>query len=196
MIFRPAGLDGAWLIEPERIRDERGYFARTWCAEEFADYGIRVDFLQCSTSFNERRGTLRGIHLQTAPFAEAKLVRCTRGSLFDVMVDLRADSGSFGRWRGVELSADNGCSVYLPAGFGHGFQTLEDRTEIAYHISAPYEPSAAAGVHWDDADLAIDWPDRKEPILSDRDQALPPFSTYAKTIRSTEPAARTAAAGA
>lgn len=172
MIFRETGLEGAWLIEPDRVSDERGYFARTWCVDEFDRHGIAANFVQCSTSFNERAGTLRGIHLQTAPFEEAKLIRCTRGRLFDVMVDLRPDSATFGGWRGYELSADNGRLVYLPEGFGHGFQTLEDATELAYNITEFYQPAASAGVRWDDAELAITWPLPEMPIVSARDAGL------------------------
>lgn len=178
MIFRETGLDGAWLIEPERIRDERGYFARTWCVDEFHEHGIDVNFLQCSTSYNERHGTLRGIHLQAAPFGEAKLVRCTRGRLCDVMVDLRPDSLTFGRWKAFELSADNGRLVYLPEGFGHGFQTMEDATEIAYRISEIYQPNASLGIRWDDPDLAVSWPAPDAAILSGRDRALPSFEQF------------------
>ncbi len=173
MIFRETGLDGAWLIEPERISDERGYFARTWCIDEFDRHGISVHFLQCSTSYNAHRATLRGIHLQAPPFAEAKLVRCTRGRIWDVMVDLRRASPTFGRWKAFELSADNGRMLYLPEGFGHGFQTLEDASEIAYHITEAYQPSAAIGVRWDDPTLAISWPVTDAPILSARDRDLP-----------------------
>ncbi|MEX2453341.1 MAG: dTDP-4-dehydrorhamnose 3,5-epimerase [Rhodospirillaceae bacterium] len=194
MIFRETGLDGAWLIEPERIRDGRGYFARTWCVDEFHEHGIGANFLQCGTSYNERRGTLRGIHLQAAPCEEAKLVRCTRGRLYDVMVDLRPDSTTFGRWKAFELSADNGRLVYLPEGFGHGFQTMEDATEIAYQISEIYRPSAALGIRWDDPDLAVSWPTPDAAILSDRDRALPSFERFRATAAAAAPAPRRASA--
>jgi dTDP-4-dehydrorhamnose 3,5-epimerase len=183
MIFRETGLDGAWLIEPDRVSDERGYFARTWCLDEFDRHGIDANFVQCSASYNERAGTLRGIHLQTAPFEEAKLIRCTRGRLFDVMVDLRQGSPTFGHWRGFELSADNSRIVYLPQGFGHGFQTVEDSTEVAYHITEFYQPNASAGVRWDDPDLAISWPMPDAPIISPRDASLPGLRNFGAPAR-------------
>lgn len=179
MRFRETGLDGAWLIEPERRSDERGYFARTWCINEFDMHGIGMDFVQCSTSFNHARGTLRGIHLQLAPYQEAKLIRCTRGRAYDVMVDLRPESPSFGEWRAYELSADNGRLVYLPEGFGHAFQTVADDTELSYHISEFYQQTSSAGVRWNDPDLAIQWPDANNPVLSQRDQGLPSLREYA-----------------
>lgn len=183
MIFRDTGLEGAWLIEPERIIDDRGYFARTWCADEFEDHGIDVGFVQCSTSYNETRGTLRGIHFQIPPHEEAKLVRCTRGRAYDVMVDLRPDSPTCGGWKAFELSAGNGRLVYLPAGFGHAFQTLEDATEIAYHISEPYQPGASAGIRWDDPDIGIAWPYPDAPILSNRDEKLPFYRELYSTTK-------------
>ena len=179
MIFRETSLGGAYLIEPERISDDRGFFARTWCIDEFDAHGIAGDFVQCSTSFNEKRSTLRGIHLQDDPCSEAKLIRCTRGRAYDVMVDLRPSSDTYGQWKAFELSADNGRLVYLPAGFGHGFQTLEDRTELSYHISEFYRPDLSTGIRWDDADLAIAWPDTDTPIISARDRHLPTFRDHA-----------------
>ena len=173
MIFRETGLAGAYLIEPERICDERGFFARTWCIDEFDAHGISADFVQCSASFNERKSTLRGVHFQAEPCSEAKLVRCTRGRAYDVMVDLRPDAPTFGDWKAFELSADNGRLVYLPPGFGHAFQTLEDRTEVIYHISEFYRPDLSGGVLWSDPDLAISWPDPENPIMSARDRHLP-----------------------
>lgn len=173
MIFRETGLDGAWLIEPERVADERGFFARTWCVDEFDLHGLNTGFVQCATSFNERKGTLRGIHFQSVPYEEAKLVRCTRGRVWDVMVDLRRASPTFGKWKAYELSADNGRMAYLPEGFGHGFQTLENASELFYQISEFYQPVCSGGVRWNDPDLAIAWPDPENPILSPRDRELP-----------------------
>ena len=175
MIFGHTSLDGLFAIEAEKRIDDRGYFARTWCLDEFYAHGLELGFTQCSTSFNRRRGTLRGLHYQAAPHAEAKLVRCTTGRLFDVAVDLRPDSPTRGRWHAEELSADNCCMLYIPAGFAHGFQTLEDETELFYQISEPYHAEAARGVRWDDPDLAIAWP-LADPILSPRDRALPPLA--------------------
>lgn len=179
MIFRDTGLEGAYLIEPERIVDQRGFFARTWCIDEFDAQGITADFVQTSASFNERRSTLRGIHFQAEPAGEAKLIRCTRGRAYDVMVDLRPDSATFGQWKAFELSADNGRLVYIPDGFGHGFQTQEDRTEVIYQISEFYRPDLASGIRWNDPDLGITWPDTETPVLSGRDQTLPSFRGFA-----------------
>lgn len=159
MIFVETPISGLCLIEPERIADERGYFARTYCAQELAQRGLDPTVAQCSTSFNRRAGTLRGMHYQEAPHAEAKLVRCTRGAVHDIALDLRRDSPSYLRSHGVELSADNGCALFIPKGFAHGFQTLEDETEVLYQISAPYDPGSARGVRWDDPAFAIDWPE-------------------------------------
>tara|TARA_R110002072_G_scaffold60051_47_gene152728 strand:- start:768 stop:1343 length:576 start_codon:yes stop_codon:yes gene_type:complete len=178
MIFRETGLEGAYLIEPERIADQRGFFARTWCIDEFDAQGITTDFVQTSASFNERRSTLRGIHFQEEPASEAKLIRCTRGRAYDVMVDLRPDSATFGEWKAFELSADNGRLVYIPEGFGHGFQTQEDRTEVIYQISEFYRPDLAVGIRWNDPDLGITWPDPETPVLSGRDQTLPSFRDF------------------
>lgn len=182
MIFRDTGLDDAYLIEPERICDGRGFFARTWCIDEFDAHGITADFVQCSASFNEKKSTLRGIHFQAEPCSEAKLVRCTRGRAFDVMVDLRPESRTYGEWKAFELSADNSRLVYVPPGFGHGFQTLEDRTEVTYHISEFYRRDLSAGVLWNDPDLAIPWPDMETPIMSSRDRHLPTLRNVAPTL--------------
>ena len=179
MIFRETGLEGAYLIEPERIVDQRGFFARTWCIDEFDAQGITTDFVQTSASFNESRSTLRGLHFQAEPASEAKLIRCTRGRAYDVMVDLRRDSRTFGEWRAFELSADNGRLVYIPEGFGHGFQTQEDRTEVTYHISEFYRPDLSSGIRWNDPAIGIAWPDPENPILSGRDQTLPFFRDFA-----------------
>ena len=173
MIFRETGLTGAYLVEPERIRDERGFFARSWCAEEFARHGLSPRLSQCSVSWNRRLGTLRGLHFQRAPNAESKLVRVTRGSIFDVIVDLRPASPTRHRWFGVELDAESGLSVYVPEGFAHGFQTLEDDTEVLYQISVPYHAADADGLRWDDPALAIAWPAAEERVISARDLAFP-----------------------
>jgi len=170
--FVPTSLAGAYLIEPERRADERGFFARTWSASEFAERGLESGLAQCSVSYNRVRGTLRGLHYQAPPFAEAKLVRCTRGALFDVAVDLRPDSPSFKQWVGHELTEDNRRALYVPRGFAHGFLTLADATEVEYQISTPYVPDAARGVRWDDPFLGIDWPAPVEVISArDRDYA-------------------------
>ncbi len=176
MIFHRTGLDGAYLIEPERLSDERGFFARTWCAEEFARHGLDPAMSQCSMSFNLDRGTLRGLHYQAPPYAEAKLVRCTRGRVFDAIVDLRPASPTRNRWFAAELSADNGLTMYAPKGFAHGFQTLEDDSELFYQISAPYRPEAIRGLRWDDPTIAVPWP-LPDPTISERDRTLPLLET-------------------
>jgi len=174
MIFQETPLAGAFVIDPERITDGRGYFARTWCVAEFAAHGLSTALVQCNTSFNTQRGTLRGMHFQIDPHPEIKLVRCTRGGIFDVIVDLRPDSPTCHRWVGVELSPENGRLLYIPAGFAHGFQTLHDATEVAYQMSEFFHPESARGVRWNDPKLAITWPlaavnlsekDRQYPLL-------------------------------
>lgn len=172
MRFVETGLAGAWLIEPELAEDERGLFARTYCEREFAARGISTRFVQCSTSYNARAGTLRGMHYQAEPAAEEKLVRCTRGAIYDVIVDLREHSPTHLRWFAAELSADNRRALYVPKGFAHGFKTLADASEVFYQISEFYQPEAARGVRWDDPALAIHWP-AGAPILSERDRAYP-----------------------
>ncbi|MGB8275126.1 MAG: dTDP-4-dehydrorhamnose 3,5-epimerase [Alphaproteobacteria bacterium] len=173
MIFRDIGLPGAVLIDLERHEDERGWFARSWCADEFAAHGLPTRFSQCNVSFNRKRGTLRGLHYQVHPFAEAKLVRCTRGKIFDVIVDLRPASRTHLQWRAVELSADNGRMVFVPEGFAHGFQSLSDDSEVCYQMSRPYAPEAARGVRFDDPAIGIVWPIRRGLVMSERDRAFP-----------------------
>ncbi|HEY7678194.1 MAG TPA: dTDP-4-dehydrorhamnose 3,5-epimerase [Candidatus Methylomirabilis sp.] len=173
MIFRPLAVGGAYLIEPERVADERGFFARTWCAREFAARGIHAVWVQGGVSFNPKAGTLRGMHYQMAPHAEAKLVRCARGAIYDVVVDLRRESPSFLTWAAVELTAENGLSLYVPEGVAHGFQTLAEDTEVAYQLSAYHAPEAARGVRWDDPRLGIAWPPCRERIISARDRSYP-----------------------
>lgn len=173
MIFRETDLAGAYLVEPERLADERGFFARTWCAEAFARHGLDPRLSQCSVSWNRKSGTLRGLHFQRAPHAEAKLVRVTRGRIFDAIVDLRPASATRHRWFAAELDAVSGLMLYVPEGFAHGFQTLEDDTEVFYQISRPYHAPSAAGLRWDDPALAIAWPHAGARIISDRDLAFP-----------------------
>ncbi len=175
MVFHEVGLAGAYLIEPERSEDDRGFLARTWCRREFEARGLDPRLAQCSVSFNARRGTLRGLHYQAAPFAEVKLVRCTRGSVFDVIVDLRPDSPTFTRWAAFELTADDHRMLYVPEGFAHGFQTLADQTEVFYQISESFDPASARGVRWDDPAFGIVWPPAGSRVLSDRDRAFADF---------------------
>jgi dTDP-4-dehydrorhamnose 3,5-epimerase len=167
-------LTGAFVIEPEPIMDERGLFSRTFCQHEFEALGLDSDLRQCSISFNHRRGTLRGMHYQAAPHEEAKLVRCTRGAIHDVLLDLRASSPTSRHWLAVRLSADNRRMVYIPRGFAHGFQTLVDDTEVAYQMSEFYHPESARGLRWNDPRFAIEWP-LADAIISARDRSYPDF---------------------
>jgi dTDP-4-dehydrorhamnose 3,5-epimerase len=173
LIFQPLPLDGAFVISMEPHQDERGFFARSFCVEEFGRRGLETSYVQNSVSFNKTKGTLRGMHFQRPPHEETKVVRCTRGAAYDVIIDLRPGLASWGRWAGVEISADNHLMVYVPAGFAHGFKTLEDSTELEYQISAAYTPGAGAGVRWDDPRFAIDWPATPDLIISDRDANYP-----------------------
>ncbi len=168
----PTALPGAWLIEPEPLADERGFFARTFCAEEFRAHGLDPAVAQCSVSYNRQRGTLRGMHYQASPHGEAKLVRCTRGAIFDVIVDLRPDSPSRRRWFAAELTEDNRRMLYAPEGFAHGFLTLAAGSEVLYQISAAYRPEFQRGFRWDDPAVAIAWPEAPS-LVSARDRSLP-----------------------
>jgi dTDP-4-dehydrorhamnose 3,5-epimerase len=179
MLLTELDLPGAFIVAPERQADARGYFARTFCRDEFVAHGLASDFVQCSTSYNARRGTLRGMHFQRPPHEEAKLVRCTRGAILDVVLDLRRDAATFRCWRALELAADNGLALFVPVGFAHGFQTLSDDTEVFYQITQRYDPGAGGGVRWDDPAFGIDWPIRP-PILSPRDATYGDFHTEAE----------------
>ncbi len=175
MIFRETGMDGAWLVEAERLVDERGFFARTWDTAEFGEHGLGKPPVQCSLSYNRRRGTLRGLHYQMAPHEEAKLIRCTAGAIFDVAVDLRPDSKTYCRWFGAELSSENRAALYVPEGCAHGFVTLTDDAEVAYQISEFYSPGAAAGVRWDDPAFGIVWP-VEVIVINERDESYSDFA--------------------
>ena len=175
MRFLPTSLGGTFLIEQERHADARGFFARTWCAEEFAEHGLAAELAQCSTSYNRRRGTLRGLHYQVPPFAETKLVRCTRGALYDVALDLRPESPTFQSWVGFELTPENGRALYVPPGVAHGFYCLSDDTEVLYQISEFYSPEHARGVRWDDPAFGIEWPAAVE-VVSEQDRSWPLLS--------------------
>jgi len=175
VIFVATPLPGAFVVEPEYHEDHRGFFARTWCAREFAAHGLSTRLAQCSVSFTKRRGTLRGLHYQAAPYAEAKLVRCTAGGVHDVIVDLRPTSPTYRRHLAVTLTAGNRKALFVPQGFAHGFQTLADETEVFYQISAFHSPDHARGIRWDDPAFAIAWP-LDDPIVNDRDRAYPDFA--------------------
>lgn len=178
MILHPTSLQGVVVVVPEPAADDRGSFTRTFDARTFADHGLLERVEQCGVSWNRRAGTLRGLHLQRAPHGEAKLVRCSRGAVFDVAVDLRPGSPTFGQWTSAELTAANGLALHVPEGCAHGFQTLVDDSEVTYAISAPYVPEAATGVRWDDPTLAVDWPPAHDRTISDRDAALPTLDEY------------------
>lgn len=168
-----AELDGVFIIDIDPQHDERGFFARTFCTEQFAAAGLETCFLQHSISWNPHAGTLRGLHFQAAPHAEHKLVRVTRGGVFDVVVDLRRGTPGFGQWQAVELSAENRRQLYIPPGVAHGFQTLLPDTELLYQISTPFHDASVRGVRWDDAALGIAWPACDARLISQRDRALP-----------------------
>jgi dTDP-4-dehydrorhamnose 3,5-epimerase len=172
MIFEPLTLVGAYRIKLQPSSDERGSFTRRFCAETFRQYGLESNLVQRSVSFNRRAGTLRGLHFQAPPHSEIKLVRCVRGAIFDVMVDLREGSPTYGQWHGEELSAENHLMLYIPKGFAHGFQSLVDNSEVDYEITPAYVPGVSAGFRFDDPSLAINWPIARI-IMSERDKALP-----------------------
>jgi dTDP-4-dehydrorhamnose 3,5-epimerase len=174
MRFHPATLQGAWLVKLDPMRDERGFFARTFCAEEFATRGLETMYPQHSISYSARKGTLRGMHFQRDPHGEAKLVRCAKGAIWDVIIDIRKDSPTYGHWQQFELSGKNGCQLYIPKGFAHGFQTLCDDVEVNYLISMPYNPQSASGICHDDATLRISWP-LVVTEISEKDSHWPGF---------------------
>ena len=175
MIFTEAGLRGVWLVTPEQREDFRGFFARTWCDQEAAAHGLTDRWVQSSLSYTKSRGTLRGLHFQRAPHEEVKLVRCTAGAIFDVVVDLRPTSPTFKKHFAVELTAENRVAIYIPRGFAHGYQTLTDGVEVLYQMSEFYAPEFAAGVRWDDPVFRIAWPE-SNPIIAERDRSYPDFT--------------------
>ena len=172
MLFTKTELEGAWLVEPTPARDARGWFARTFCVEESAAHGLETHFVQHSTSQNVQRGTLRGMHFQTAPHAEVKLVRCLKGAILDVIIDLNPGSPTYRQWDSVELTQDNRRMLYMPEGIAHGYLTLTDDVEAYYHTSRPWEPKAESGVRWNDPAFGISWP--FEPVvISEKDRQWP-----------------------
>jgi dTDP-4-dehydrorhamnose 3,5-epimerase len=177
MVFHETPIGGVWVIEVEPVRDERGMFARTFDADELEARGLSAGIVQCSTSYNARAATLRGLHYQADPHGEHKLVRCTAGAVYDVLVDLRADSPTHRRWHSVELSGENRRAVYIPRGVAHGFQTLVDGSEMLYMMDTRYEPSSSRGVRWDDPSFGIEWPDPQgERTISERDLSFPDYA--------------------
>lgn len=174
MKFSPTQFEDAWLLQTEPHHDERGFFARTWCSQELSQHGLCDQLVQCSVSFNRRKGTLRGMHFQIAPCEEVKLVRCTRGAIFDVIVDCRIGSPTLGRWQGFVLNEDNHDALYIPKGFAHGFQTQSNEVEILYQMSEFHQPELARGFHHMDPRVGIQWPDRVE-VISTKDAELGAF---------------------
>jgi len=172
--FTPLSLTGAFLVEIEALSDERGFFARTWCRTEFSRHGLNPNLEQCNLSHNTKRGTLRGMHWQAAPHGEAKLVCCLRGTIHDVIVDVREGSPTRGRWLAIELDAERHNALYIPDGFAHGFQTLTPDSDVFYQMSTSYHPASARGIAWNDPDLGIAWP-IADPCMSDRDRAFPSY---------------------
>lgn len=175
MIFHETELSGAFVIELQRLADERGFFARSWCRREFEEHGLNPNLVQCNISYNAAKGTLRGMHYQEKPHEEAKLIRCTRGSIHDVIVDIRPDSPTFGKYVAVQLTADNRRLLYVPEGFAHGFLTLEDGSEIFYQMSEFYASNAARGFRWDDPRFNIAWPPEIR-VMSEQDRNYPDYS--------------------
>ncbi|SHJ59750.1 dTDP-4-dehydrorhamnose 3,5-epimerase [Hymenobacter daecheongensis DSM 21074] len=174
MIFTETELSGAFIIDVDRMADERGFFARSWCEDEFAAHGILMPPLQANVSSNPKRGTLRGMHYQLAPYEETKLIRCTHGAIYDVIVDLREESATYGQWLGVELTASSFRMLFVPARFAHGFLTLTDNTDVCYQVSAKYAPGSERGLRWNDPAIRIQWP--FEPVLvSEKDRHHPDF---------------------
>lgn len=172
MIFIETKLPGVFLIEPELHRDERGFFARTWCQHEFKARGLNPHLVQCNISFNRKQGTLRGMHYQIAPYAEAKVVRCTRGAIYDVIIDLRPESSTFKQWLALELSAENYRMLYVPEGLAHGFETLVNDTEVLYQMSQFYHPECAQGIRWNDLAFGVEWP-LPVDVISEKDGTYP-----------------------
>jgi len=176
MIFSEATIPGVYVIDPERLEDERGFFARTWCQREFKAHGLNTELAQCNISYNRRKGTLRGMHYQSAPHAETRLVRCTSGAVYDVIVDLRPQSTTFRCWFPIELTAENRRMLYIPEGLAHGFLTLRDDTEVFYQMSEFYTPEFARGVRWNDPAFGIEWPDKIQ-VMAERDRLYPDFQS-------------------
>ncbi|HSK62986.1 MAG TPA: dTDP-4-dehydrorhamnose 3,5-epimerase [Pyrinomonadaceae bacterium] len=175
IIFKETKLKGAFVIEPEKFEDGRGFFARSFSRQEFLERGLRTEFVEAGISFNRRKHTVRGMHLQTEPDEQAKLVRCTRGAIYDVMIDLRPESPTYKQWVAQELTAENRLILYIPEGCAHGYQTLEDGSEVFYQLSVRYAPESERGFRWNDQAFAIRWPVTDEIIINDRDRTYPDF---------------------
>ena len=179
MIFTETKLPGAYIIDIEPREDERGFFSRVWCVDEFAEHNLSTNMLQCNVAYNHKRGILRGMHFQRQPYAEVKLVRCTKGAVFDAIIDLRQDSPTYKQWIGVELTEENHRMLYVPEGFAHGYLTLLDKSELFYQVSQVYTPGAEGGVRWDDPAFGIQWPTTANLLISDKDQSWPLYEENA-----------------
>ena len=175
MVFKETRLKGAFIIELEKIVDGRGFFSRAWCQKEFQAHGLNPNVVQCNLSFNTSKGTLRGMHYQIAPHEEAKIVRCIRGKVYDVIIDLRPKSPTYLQWIGVELSAENRKMLYVPENFAHGYLTLADNTELFYQVSHFYSPESESGIRWNDRTVNIKWPQTNGLIITDKDKNWPDF---------------------
>ena len=175
MRFTAASINGAYVVEPEPRSDDRGFFARQWCRDEFAQAGLSAAFVQCNGSFSKRMGTLRGMHYQTAPHEEIKLIRCIRGAVFDVVIDLRSSSPTYKQWFGIELTADNRKMLYVPAGCAHGYLTMADESEVLYPVTEAYRPESERGVRWDDPAFGIQWPPVAALTISAKDASWPDY---------------------
>jgi dTDP-4-dehydrorhamnose 3,5-epimerase len=175
MVFKEIRLKGAFIIELEKIKDDRGFFSRAWCQEEFHAHSLDSNIAQCNLSFNADRGTLRGLHYQIAPYEETKVIRCTRGKIFDVIIDLRPKSPTYLQWTGIELSLENRKMVYVPENFAHGYLTLADNTEVFYQVSQFYSPGSESGIRWNDPSINIKWPEIPNLIISEKDKNWPYF---------------------
>jgi len=176
VLFTETQLKGAHIIELEKLSDERGFFARAWCQKEFEAQGLTAIVVQANVSFNKKKGTLRGMHYQITPYEETKLVRCTRGAIYDVIIDLRPDSPTYKQWVGVELTAENYKMLYVAENFAHGFQTLQDNTEVTYQVSQFYAPGSESGIRWDDPTFGIEWPIEVQ-VISEKDGNWPDYIT-------------------
>jgi len=175
MQFKELSVEGAYLITLDKHEDERGYFSRSWCLKEFSEQGITFNPEQANIAYSYKKGTLRGMHYQKAPHAEAKLIRCVRGAIYDASIDLRPDSATYRQWVGLELKGRHAQLLFIPEGLAHGYQTLEDNTEIYYQVSHAYTPTAEMGIRWNDPEFQIEWPITKKVILSEKDKRWPDF---------------------
>jgi dTDP-4-dehydrorhamnose 3,5-epimerase len=175
LIFTETKIKGVFIIEPELIKDERGFFSRSFCQDEFEKQGLETSIVQCNISYNKKKGTLRGMHYQAPPHEEVKMVSCTKGAIYDVVLDLRKESEMYGRWLSIELTDENNKTLYIPKGCAHGFQSLMDNTIVYYQMMEGYHPECARGIRWDDPAFGIQWPFRKA-IISEKDSNFPEFS--------------------